>query len=391
MTLNGQPYRAPGAPATRNTAQTLERPIRDATTGDTKDVETIVLALTTLGSFDFTNHVLNEFVRDCIVTYLEDDVADIRKAAAVTCCQLFVRDPICNQTSVHAIKVVGEVLEMLLIVGIADLDPSIRQTVLSSLDERFDRHLAQADNVRTLFIALNDEVFAIREIAITIIGRLTAYNPAYVMPSLRKTLIQLLTDLEYSVNGRNKEESARLLCLLVSAAQRLIKPYVEPILKVLLPNARDPSTGVASSVLAALGELSEVAGDDMIPHLEEMMPLIIDTLQDQSSSIKRDAALKTLGQLASSTGFVIEPYAKYPQLLNILISILKTEQSADIRRETVKLMGILGALDPYRNKVSRRKSEMIYPACVALLTDCLFFNIVFYFIFHPDQYSQRNR
>jgi FKBP12-rapamycin complex-associated protein len=278
-------------------------------------------------------------------------VPDIRKAAAVTCCQLFVRDPICNQTSTHAIKVVGEVLEMLLIVGIADLDPTIRHTVLSSLDERFDRHLAQADNVRTLFIALNDEVFAIREIAITIIGRLTAYNPAYVMPSLRKTLIQLLTDLEYSVNGRNKEESARLLCLLVSAAQRLIKPYVEPILKVLLPNARDPSTGVASSVLAALGELSEVAGDDMIPHLDEMMPLIIDTLQDQSSSIKRDAALKTLGQLASSTGFVIEPYAKYPQLLSILISILKTEQSADIRRETVKLMGILGALDPYRNKV----------------------------------------
>ncbi|CAO3668466.1 unnamed protein product [Umbelopsis vinacea] len=352
LTLSGQPYKAPGAPAIRNTTQAVERPLRDATTGDTKDVETIVLALTTLGSFDFTNHVLNEFVRDCIVSYLEDDVPDIRKAAAVTCCQLFVRDPICNQTSTHAIKVVGEVLEMLLIVGIADLDPTIRHTVLSSLDERFDRHLAQADNVRTLFIALNDEVFAIREIAITIIGRLTAYNPAYVMPSLRKTLIQLLTDLEYSVNGRNKEESARLLCLLVSAAQRLIKPYVEPILKVLLPNARDPSTGVASSVLAALGELSEVAGDDMIPHLDEMMPLIIDTLQDQSSSIKRDAALKTLGQLASSTGFVIEPYAKYPQLLSILISILKTEQSADIRRETVKLMGILGALDPYRNKTN---------------------------------------
>jgi FKBP12-rapamycin complex-associated protein len=66
------------------------------------------------------------------------------------------------------------------------------------LDERFDTHLAQAENVRSLFIALNDEVFAIRELAITIIGRLTVHNPAYVMPSLRKTLIQLLTELEYS-------------------------------------------------------------------------------------------------------------------------------------------------------------------------------------------------
>ena len=29
-------------------------------------------------------------------------------------------------------------------------------------------------------------------------GRLALHNPAYVMPSLRKTLIQLLTEMEYS-------------------------------------------------------------------------------------------------------------------------------------------------------------------------------------------------
>ncbi|KAI8344851.1 armadillo-type protein [Chlamydoabsidia padenii] len=353
VTLSGQPYKQPGAPTNRNLAiQAAERPLREGATGDTKDNSIIVLALKTLGSFDFSSHILNEFVRDCIVNYLDDDMAEIRKAAAVTCCQLFVRDPICNQTSAHAIKVVGEVLEKLLTVGIADPDAGIRQTVLSSLDVRFDRHLAQADNVRSLFIALNDEVFSIREIAITIIGRLTTYNPAYVMPSLRKTLIQLLTELEYSVVSRHKEESARLVSLLVGAAQRLTKPYIEPILKVLLPKARDPSPGVVSAVLGALGELAAVSGEDMVPHLDELMPLIMETLQDQSSSAKRDAALKTLGQLASNTGFVIEPYAKYPALLSILINILKTEQNVTIRRETVKLMGILGALDPYRHKMN---------------------------------------
>ncbi|CAO3650716.1 unnamed protein product [Cunninghamella blakesleeana] len=352
ITLSGQPYKQPGAPSNRNIIQTIDRPIREGTNNDTKDYAVIALALKTLGSFDFSGHVLNEFVRDCIVNYLDDDIPEIRKAAAVTCCQLFVRDPICNQTSTHAIKVVGEVLEKLLTVGIADPDASIRETVLYSLDVRFDRHLAQADNVRSLFIALNDEVFTIREIAITIIGRLTTYNPAYVMPSLRKTLIQLLTELEYSVVSRHKEESARLVSLLVGAAQRLTKPYIEPILKVLLPKARDPSPGVVSAVLGALGELAAVSGEDMIPHLDELLPLIMETLQDQSSSSKREAALKTLGQLASNTGFVIEPYTKYPALLNILINILKTEQNTTIRRETVKLMGILGALDPYRHKMN---------------------------------------
>ena len=318
---------------------------------EAKDPETLTLALKTLGSFNFSGHVLNEFARDYVVLYLEDDSPEVRKAAAQTCCQVFVRDPATFQSSTTA-HTISEVLENVLTVGIADPDENIRKTVLESLDERFDKHLAQAENVRSLFIALNDEVFAIREIAIGIIGRLTAHNPAYVMPSLRKTLIQLLTELEYSGVSRNREEAARLLVKLVSKAQRLIKPYVEPILKVLMPKAKDPSPAVASSILAAFGELAQVGGEDLKPYIDKLLPLIIETLQDQSSPMKRDAALKTFGQLASNTGFVIEPYLIYPNLLDILIGILKTEQNVPIRRETVKLIGILGALDPYKHKMT---------------------------------------
>jgi phosphatidylinositol kinase/protein kinase (PI-3 family) len=80
----------------------------------------------------------------------------------------------------------------------AQPDPTIRQTALSSLHECFDKHLAQAENVRSLFIALNDEVFENRITAVATIGRLAKHNPAYVMPSLRKALFQLLTELDYS-------------------------------------------------------------------------------------------------------------------------------------------------------------------------------------------------
>lgn len=52
--------------------------------------------------------------------------------------------------------------------------------------------------MRSIFLAINDEVYSIREVAIKIIGRISLHNPAYVMPSLRKALIQLLTELEYS-------------------------------------------------------------------------------------------------------------------------------------------------------------------------------------------------
>ena len=52
------------------------------------------------------------------------------------------------------------------------------------------------------------------------------------MPTLRKVLIQILTELEYSGIGRNKEQSAKLLGHLISNAPKLTRPYHEPILKV---------------------------------------------------------------------------------------------------------------------------------------------------------------
>ncbi|CAH1757738.1 9252_t:CDS:10 [Entrophospora sp. SA101] len=336
LILSGQQFRPPGSPASE--IHDLRRHLGNQIS-DMKDVETIVLALKTLGTFNFKGHVLNEFVKDCVISYLEQDNHEVREAAALTCCQLFAHDSILDQTSNHAIQVINVVLERLLTTGVSDPDPRIREIVLSNLTERFDRHLAQAENIR----------------------RLASYNPAYVMPSLRKTLIQLLTELEYSNFSRNKEESARLLSLLASSSQKLIKPYVESILKALLPKSRDPSPAVAASVLGALGELARAGGEDLLPYINELMHIIIDALQDQSSTVKRDSALKTLGQLSSNTGFVIEPYLKYPQLLSILINILKAESSTSIRHETIRLMGILGALDPYRHKPS---SEDYYPTVV---------------------------
>ncbi len=62
----------------------------------------------------------------------------------------------CSYNSV----VVGEVLEKVLIQGISDPDASVRR-VLGYLDARYDGYLADADNLRYLFIALNDEQFQV--------------------------------------------------------------------------------------------------------------------------------------------------------------------------------------------------------------------------------------
>lgn len=164
-----------------------------------KDPGTVCLALDTLGTFDFSKQQLTDFVSSVVVQYLDDDTPAIRLSAVRTTARLMASGPAVKQTSAHSVKLVSEVLDKLLSVAVADPEASIRRTTLVNLDPNFDKHLAQSDKIRSLWVAMNDEHFGIREAAMGVLGRLAAINPAYIMPTLRKTLIQLLTEIEYAL------------------------------------------------------------------------------------------------------------------------------------------------------------------------------------------------
>ena len=51
-------------------------------------------------------------------------------------------------------------------------------------------------------------------------------------------------------------------------------------------------------------------------------------------------------------GCVNEPYSRYPNFLETLLNFLRTEQRGTIRGQTLRLLGLLGALDPYRHKMA---------------------------------------
>ena len=60
-------------------------------------------------------------------------------------------------------------------------------------------------SLRSLFVALNDEDVKVRALAIEVSGRLSTINPAYVMPQLRRHLMQLLNDMDHSPDSRQRE------------------------------------------------------------------------------------------------------------------------------------------------------------------------------------------
>jgi FKBP12-rapamycin complex-associated protein len=100
-----------------------------------------------------------------------------------------------------------------------------------------------------------------------------------------------------------------------------------------------------------MGELAAVAGTQLRADVPEILPLVIDAIQDGGSPAKRLVAVSTLGQVVESTGCVVSPYLEYPQLLGVLLRML-SEGGAGVRREVMKVLGIVGALDPHTHKLN---------------------------------------
>ncbi|KAF6153004.1 hypothetical protein GIB67_021609 [Kingdonia uniflora] len=330
----------------------------------------VLLALQTLALFNFKGPELLEFARSSVVLYLENEDVATRRDAAICCCRLVANSisgaqfnlSRSNRAGGKRRHLVEEIVDKLLIAAVADADVGVRLSVFSALhgNRGFDEFLSQADCLCAIFVALNDEDFVVRKFAISVAGRLSERNPAYVLPALRRHLIQLLTYLEQSADNKCREESAKLLGCLIRNCERLIFPYIAPIHKVLVAKlcegtVANANTGSVNGVLVTIGELAKVGGCKMREYLPKLMPLIVEALLNGASVTKREVAVATLGHVVQSTGYVIAPYTEYPQLLVLLLKLLNGELAWSTRREALKVLGIMGALDPHVHKRNQQK------------------------------------
>lgn len=354
-------------------------------------VEKLVLSLRTLGSFGKGRGenvtygscvTLLPFVRDVVASYLNHPSSDVRQEAASTCCLLLLprqsanslarmgRNPSYGSSLVglqpkvsssglmlqmrlggSSGVLVEEVLQKLLTAVVSDLSPLVRNCIVRALDVRYDPYLVQAHHLPPLFMLLQDESLAVRAAALRLLGRLSVLNPAPILPDLRRVLVELILELRCGGDtGGGRESAIRLLIVFLQgdALGRLVQPFLPAIIEALPLKGAPPR--LASASLEALGELAQVTGKEMTPWIQQLLPHILETMQDQSSSNKQRTSMKTLGQIAGGTGYVITPYLDFPQLLPIAADILPATKRAPwaLRREVIRTLGILGALDPDR-------------------------------------------
>jgi FKBP12-rapamycin complex-associated protein len=348
--------------ATTIDAGTEAPSVRINMSDDPEVVSDLVLSLQTLGSFgDAMGRVttfgavvpLLPFVQDVAAQYLSHPSSEVRRAGALTCCVLLVPPGIVqkNRVGSHSGRIIENVLETLLRIAVSDPSPVVRLCVVRALDSRYDPFLCQAHHLQPLFLMLQDEVLTTRAAGVRLLGRLASLNPAPILPYMRKFLLDLIVELQCGVDtGRGREEATRLLVVFLrcKSFQRLVHPVLSSLVGSLPLNGATPR--LVSAALEALGELAKAAGASLRPWVKEVVPNILETLQDQSSASKQRTSLRTLAQIAGSTGYVIQPYIDYPKLLSQATDILPGTKRApwSLRREVIRTLGVLGALDPDR-------------------------------------------
>jgi hypothetical protein len=101
------------------------------------------------------------------------------------------------------------------------------------------------------------------------------------------------------------------------------------LVQVLLPKLNDTDTGVASQVLSALGQLSTVGGDDLLPYLPRLLPLIVASLrgpqgQNNSTTIETVsvAAEKSIEKETTSNNALASPSLRPISGTNLFIHFL---------------------------------------------------------------------
>lgn len=204
---------------------------------------------------------------------------------------------------------------------ITDRSAELRYKILLCLDSRYDEFLQESHNINYIFKAIGDEEFKNELVACEILGRLVNYNPSAIAPYIRQIDAEILNKVEYWEDGLAKDEAIQLLSHLVKIAPSLFEPYSLSTYNALFPRLQATShgiiyyymlflfllfliviyyiVGVASAILSTLGELIRVNPSELSQYYKDIIPILLNCLQEDVPAPKKKAAL-----------FVLEEFTK---------------------------------------------------------------------------------
>lgn len=325
--------------------------------GDTLDLsireeESVAFACETLALFTYSEPLLEGMVGKLLWRLLRARRSGrVREAAALAIASL-----IRHSATLESFSSVLRVITALLTMAASDEDVGVRLVVMQSLnDEVLDFYLSASEPFHILLMILASGTLPCRLLAVAIIERISRTNTGILFPHFRTLLLQNFADLACPYPESVPEEAAIIISEIVKFNPVLIRTIVDPLLRALSPRLLDANATTATAVITTLTRLVSVNPAAFGKHALSLINSAAKILNDQSSSKRRLAALSFLSSLLRNVRACV-PFERLAELLLEAAELLKIELVRPVRNEAIKLMGVIGALDPY--KLRSREMEL---------------------------------
>ena len=333
--------------------------IKSVLSNPDSSTEDAVLAIKCIGSFKFTETILSHPIGQRLSHYyLNHSQAKIRCATAESIMRLCYN--LLKSTSpIEPNWIIRNFMAAVLTRMVADEDFHIPEKILSIFEthncEELDILLTHSDCTRPLFIFLgsNNVPLQLRIECANLLGRVTLINFASCLPNYRKLLLQYISEIECikSPGLLHREDSAKLLFKILSWDESFVVPYAGALVENIIPKIEDKQISFSESMLNCIGRLALIKPECIIKRLEHILNILSRLIQDQSSSVRRKASLSALSIILQQVDRQHVSRDRFSKILLISVSIIKNELDHQVRREAIRLLGIIGAIDPYLIKI----------------------------------------
>ena len=318
------------------------------------EIDAVILALKCLGSFKFTEPILSAPLgRRLCQIFLNHSQPKIRTVAAETILRLS-----CNLLRSQSEWITRGYISAVLTRMVADEDFNVPEKILFEIKSNqcpeLDILLAHSDCLRPLFIFMgsNNVPLQLRTGCADLMKRITAINFTVCLPIYRKLLLQYLSEIECikSQEFLHRDDSAKLLYKILLWDELFVVPYADALLGNLIHKIEDKQIAFSENMLNCISRLAYIKPECIKTRLGLLLDTLIRLIQDQSSTMRRKAALSALSTILRKVDREEISNEKFSEFLIMSISIMKNELDHSVRREAIRLMGIIGAIDPYMIK-----------------------------------------
>jgi FKBP12-rapamycin complex-associated protein len=353
------PFRPIGCPTADTVSATMAKRVRLQVAEQGMALK--IMALSTLCAFPFRGPLVH--MAEKVLRYLDSKFVALKMEALSCALHLLLTDTE-NSVPKLAAGVALRVVARVLLLGTTDQDPQVRLACITKLAEanRFDTFICHPDNLKLLLLLCYDERLEIRTLAVRVFGNLHRLTPGFVRPAMRKMLVQYLRALELTASPpSDQSQPALVMASFVRAAPPdLVRPFVERLLQCVEARINHSDQRLATAMLTVLGELAESLGTSISMHLEALLPVLVDMIQKQSAaSTRREVIYRALGKICQGGGFVSEPFVRYPTMLTTLLHVIRSDPDKGVREEVLRLIGIVGALDPEMYNEKRQETSKL--------------------------------